>query len=414
MSQFRKTLGFELKNNMNKFSIAITVIIMIIIAVILFIPRFFGGAAETDENSAADMENPPILLIKTDAAAEKSMVEKSFAKTFYDYKVEMTDDDVDTIKNEINSDKVGGAVVITGETEYTYYVKELTMSDNNLQRADETMLELYRTNALMEGGISEADAEKIMNTTMSGTAEGLKNDTTKSIIPTNVLLLLLFFVITLYGQKVATSVATEKSSRAMEMLITSAKPVNMLFGKVAACYLTGLIQMSAIIATALLCFNINKPYYTGNFLAFNMFFDIPPSLIAYILIFFLLGFLLYACLFGAFGSMASKAEQINTITMPISYLIIIVFFIIDTSIQTAVDSPLMVALSYIPFTSPLAMFARISMSAVPWYEIIISIAILIASVIGVGVLSAKIYRVGVLLYGNRPSVGTVLKSLRDA
>ncbi len=172
--------------------------------------------------------------------------------------------------------------------------------------------------------------------------------------------------------------------------------------------------MSAIIATALLCFNINKPYYSGNFLAFNMLFDIPPSLIAYILIFFLLGFLLYACLFGAFGSMASKAEQINTITMPISYLIIIVFFIIYASIQTAVDSPLMVALSYIPFTSPLAMFARISMSAVPWYEIIISIAILIASVIGVGVLSAKIYRVGVLLYGNRPSVGTVLKSLRDA
>ena len=77
-----------------------------------------------------------------------------------------------------------------------------------------------------------------------------------------------------------------------------------------------------------------------------------------------------------------------------------------------VDNTLIKVCSYIPFTSPMAMFTRIAMSTVPWYEILISIVILIGSVIGVGVLSAKIYRVGVLLYGTTPKLGTILKMVR--
>jgi ABC-2 type transport system permease protein len=70
--------------------------------------------------------------------------------------------------------------------------------------------------------------------------------------------------------------------------------------------------------------------------------------------------------------------------------------------------------SYIPFTSPMAMFTRICMSTVAWYEIAISIAVLIGSTVGVGFLAAKIYRVGVLLYGKRPKIGSILKAVRKA
>ena len=76
-----------------------------------------------------------------------------------------------------------------------------------------------------------------------------------------------------------------------------------------------------------------------------------------------------------------------------------------------IDNTAMLVCSYIPFTSPMAMFTRICLSTVAWYEIVISIAILIASTVGIGVLSAKIYRIGVLLYGTPPKIGAIMKTI---
>ncbi len=120
-------------------------------------------------------------------------------------------------------------------------------------------------------------------------------------------------------------------------------------------------------------------------------------------------------MFGAVGSTASKLEDINTSVMPITMLFIIAFFVVMFSMTSGnIDNAIMVVCSYIPFTSPMAMFTRICMSVVPWYEIAISTGILAASVVGIGVISAKIYRVGVLMYGNPPKIGALLKSIMKA
>ena len=124
----------------------------------------------------------------------------------------------------------------------------------------------------------------------------------------------------------------------------------------------------------------------------------------------MLGFLIYAFLYGAVASTVSKLEDINTSIMPITYLFIIAFMVVMFSMGSGeVDNMAMLVCSYIPFTSPMAMFTRICMSTVPWYEIAISIAILVGSTFGIGVLAAKIYRMGVLLYGNSPKIGKILK-----
>ena len=144
-------------------------------------------------------------------------------------------------------------------------------------------------------------------------------------------------------------------------------------------------------------------------------FDMPLYLLVYMLIFFVLGFFIYAFLYGAIGSTASKVEDINTSVMPLTLLFIAGFLIVMFSMQGGnVDSLLMRICSYVPFTSPMAMFTRIAMSTVPFYEIVISIAVLVVSVFGIGVISAKIYRVGVLLYGTKPKIGSILKAVRKA
>lgn len=218
----------------------------------------------------------------------------------------------------------------------------------------------------------------------------------------------------MYGSMVATNVATEKSSRAMEILITSAKPTSMMFGKVISSCLAGLFQLTAIFGSSIIFYQMNKGYW-GNNMIIDSVFNIPPELLAYMLLFFMLGFLLYAFMFSTVGSVVSKMEDINTMVTPITLLFVIAFVVVMTSMSSGdVDSPLMVAFSYIPFTSSMSMFTRIAMSTVPWHEILISIIILIGSTVGVGVLSAKIYRVGVLLYGTPPKIGGIIKAMWKA
>lgn len=244
--------------------------------------------------------------------------------------------------------------------------------------------------------------------------ESIGQDQMHNFFYTYIMIFALYMVILLYGQMVATNVATEKSSRAMELLITSAKPTAMMFGKVIAACMAGLIQLIAIFGSAVLFYNLNKSYWGDNLIVQSIF-DMPIDLLVYMLLFFLLGFFIYAFMYGAVGSTASKLEDINTSVMPITMLFIIAFFVIMYSLGSGnVDNMLMKICSFVPFTSPMAMFTRIAMSTVPVYEIVISIAILIASVAGVGVLSAKIYRVGVLLYGTTPKIGSILKALRKA
>ena len=253
-----------------------------------------------------------------------------------------------------------------------------------------------------------------MNIFVSGSVESLGKDQMENFFYTYIMIFALYMVILLYGQMVATNVATEKSSRAMEVLITSAKPTSMMFGKVIASCLAGLIQLVAVFGSALVFYNLNKSYWGGNIIIDSIF-NIPTELFVYMLVFFILGFLIYAFMFGAVGSTASKLEDINTSVMPITLLFIIAFIVVVTSMSSGnIDNTLITVCSYIPFTSPMAMFTRICMSTVPLYEILISIAILIGSTVGIGVISAKIYRVGVLLYGTTPKLGAILKAVWKA
>lgn len=200
----------------------------------------------------------------------------------------------------------------------------------------------------------------------------------------------------------------------MELLITSAKPASMMFGKVIASCLAGIIQLVAVFGSAYLFYNINKSQWGDNPIIASLF-DMPLYLLAYMLIFFVLGFFVYAFLYGAIGSTASKVEDINTSVMPLTFLFIAAFFVVVFSMSSGnVDNMVMKVCSYIPFTSPMAMFTRIAMSTVPFYEVAISIVILIVSVLGIGVISAKIYRVGVLLYGTTPKFGAIIKAVRKA
>ena len=413
MKQFGKILKFELKNYAkNKAFVGVTVFLMVVIAIVMFFPRI-TALFESDDPSdtTADLS---VMLVKADDLTQADMVKETFAASFTDYDVQITDAEISVIKDKITSGDVECAFVMTGVTSFTYYVDNLSMYDMNPDIATGVLQQIYQMNAMINGGMSAEDAAGVMSIQIDGEVESLGKDQMQNFFYTYIMIFALYMVILLYGQMVAMSVATEKSSRAMELLITSAKPINMMFGKVLAACMAGLVQLVAIFGSALVFYNVNKSYWGDNGIIDSIF-NIPPELFVYMLVFFLLGFLIYAFLYGAISSTVSKLEDINTAVQPVTFLFIIGFMVVMFSMSSgSVDNILMQICSYIPFTSPMSMFTRIAMSTVPWYEIAISIAILVGSTVGIGVLSAKIYRVGVLMYGTTPKISNIIKAVWKA
>ncbi len=410
MKQFKKIFGFEFRYYLkNKIFVGVTVLLVAVLAIVMFFPRI-SESFTSDKEDAAPAERET-MLVKALYPEQSDAVKELFSASFTDYDVQLTDESEDAIKEKVKSEQAKCAFVLTSDRSYTYYVNNLSMYDTNTSVADGVLTTVYQINSMISGGMSPVQAAETASVQIDGKVENLGVDQMQNYFYTYIMIFALYMVILLYGQMVATNVATEKSSRAMELLITSANPTSMMFGKVLASCLAGLLQIVAVFGSSILFYTLNESYWSDSFIISSIF-DMPPELFIYMIVFFILGFLIYAFLYGAVGSTVSKLEDINTAVMPITLLFIAGFFVVVFSFSSGnIDTGLMKVCSYIPFTSPMAMFTRLAMSTVPWYETAVSIAILAVSVIGTGVISAKIYRIGVLLYGTSPKLGSILKSV---
>ncbi len=413
MKQFKTILKFELKNYFkNKTFVGITLFLVIAITLVMFFPRFTSLFSSDEADTSS--EEKAVMLLKVNTPESEQLMETTFSAYFPDMEVILTSDGDEQIKQAVTDGEAECAFVMTDLITYTYYVNNLSLYDTNTAIANEALTDIYRMSAMMANGVSPEAAGEIMSAQISGETVSLGKNQAENFFYTYIMIFALYMVILLYGQMVATSVATEKSSRAMELLVTSAKPTSMMFGKVIAACLAGLIQLVAVFGSAILFFKLNEEYWGENPIIASIF-NMPVDLLVYMLIFFVLGFFIYAFLYGAIGSTASKLEDINTSVMPITFMFIIAFLVVITSMTSGnVDNLAIKVCSFIPFTSPMAMFTRIAMSTVPIYEIIISIVILAASVVGVGIVSARIYRMGVVLYGTPPKPMAIIKALKNS
>lgn len=409
MKQFGKILKFELKGYLrNKLFVGLTLFLVVAIAVITFLPNLTALLKE-DEAFSDEAELPAMLIYAEDATLADA-VQQYFETAFANYRVKIAEGDLESVKSQVAEGEVECAFVMNSGVSYTYYVNNLSMYDANAEMANALLQEVYRVQAMMQGGLTAEQAGQIMSAQIESNTEVLGKNQMDNFLYSYIMVIALYMVLVLYGQMVATNVAAEKSSRAMELLVTSAKPASMMFGKVLASCLAGLSQLTLVFGSAILFYNMNRENLSNPLI--SSIFDIPVELFAYMILFFALGFLIYAFMFGAVGSTVSKLEDINTAVMPISYLFIAAFMVVMFSMSSGnVDNMLMKVCSFIPFTSPMAMFTRIAMSTVPWYEISASVLILVGSGVGIGILAARIYRVGVLLYGNKPKLGELIKSV---
>ena len=411
MRQFRTILGFELQNYFkNKIFVSVTIIIMLAVAGVMFYPRVASLFTHDNEAGRGDR---PIMLVATDSSElSTSTTEAVFRRSFPRYQIKVTTDRVEQVKEQVKSGKAKYALVLS-DTSYTYYVNGLVMADSNVATANSVVKDLYQLKMLRRHGLSAEQAGQVMAVQIKPNVQNLGKDQTKNFYSAFIMIYALYMAVMTYGQMVATNVASEKSSRAMELLTTSASPVAMMFGKIIASCLAGLTQLVGIFGSALLFYNLNRASWQGNQMI-NSIFNVPPDLLLYMILFFLLGFFIYGMMFGAVGSLVSKPEDIGSVAMPIILVFVIGFAVVMSSIEDPNNAIGMKICSFVPFTSSMAMFARIAMGSVSTGEIALSIAILVVSTALIGVLAAKIYRAGVLMYGTRLKLRTIWRSIRQA
>ena len=423
MKQFKTILKFELSAYFhNKVFIVSTIIILLLSTIAIGFPVVKDAVkgdsknhSTVTENVDGDADNISDKDSSKDVMILSSKVpgmEGIFKEAFRDYKVVMSEEDKDDIKEKIKKGEAECAFVIDDVHSYTYYVDDLSMYDMNETVVSEVMKQSYQMQMMAAGGISPEESAEILAFTPEGKVEKLGEDQMHNFFYTYIMIFALYMVILIYGQMVAMSVASEKSSRAMELLITSAKPVSMMFGKVIASCLAGLLQMIIIFGYSLTLYRVIGKSWESNPVVDSIF-DIPSELLIYMMVFFVLGFFIYGFLFGAISSLASKIEDVNTLVTPVVLIFVLAFLVVVVSISSGnIDNLAMKICSFIPFTSPMAMFARIAMGNVPFIQIGISLILLVAGVYVTGIVAAKIYKAGVLLYGTTPNFKTVIKALK--
>lgn len=413
MKQFFTIFKHELAQYFkNKIFIITTLILILAVSGFLFAPRI-GEIISKSKNAESSEEKKSEVLVKSDNADLEKLL-PAIAASFPQQNVKITNDSVDEIKKQIKDQSVEFAFVLSSDLKsYTYLANVSALQDPNLNTMDNLLKTLYSHAYLKKRGLNDTQIAEVQNPNITHTIESISEDGTKNFWYAYVMVFVLYMVIMMFGQKVAMSVVTEKTSRAMEVLITSASPVALMFGKILASSVAGIFQITAIFGSAFISYNINKSYFETN-AVINTLFNFPASLVGYLLIFFLLGFLIYSFLFGAMASTVSKIEDLSSVVMLIQ-IIFVAGFVVSTNAMTSgdVNSELMKGLSLFPLTSPMAMFTRIAMSEVPGLEILLSVAFLILATILIGYIAAKIYRVGVLMYGTKPTLAKIIKAIRE-
>ncbi len=246
---------------------------------------------------------------------------------------------------------------------------------------------------------------------ISETGEARKRGFNQAIYGTFIFIVILYMALLLYGIAVMRGVLEEKSNRVMEVLLGSMSPRQLMVGKILGIGLVGLTQMAVYAATAgALRMWVGAQNIQGDLA--GMLDSVSPLKMAYFVVFFVLGYFLYVGIFAAIGAVCNSEQEAQNLQTPVTMILVVPyaasFFVIANP-----DSMLATVGSLIPFFTPILMYARISTISPPVWEIALSIALLLLSIWLVFRGVAKIFRVGVLMYGKRPTIPEILRWARD-
>ncbi len=346
------------------------------------------------------------------------------------------------IKNQLNQQleakEIQGYIEIPADVferlQVSYYAKNLTNFET--QRAFRRVISQIVINKRLEDkGYAAHEVRTLMQRirlteyAVTATAEKVEDAETATVAGrettfvklglTYILTFSLYIFTLLYGASVMRSVLEEKTTRIVEVIISSIKPYQLLLGKIigvcSVCLSMFLIWGACAV---LLLMNINpilglfgRQELPPQLIEItNIIKSTGPSAFLYFLIYFVSGFFLFSTLYAVVGAICNSEEEAQQVVTPLVMVLVIPFMLMFGLFRVP-DSTLTIVLSHVPFFSPLIMFMRISVLTPPLWEILINIAVMIATIVGANLVMGKIYKIGILMYGKRPTLRELWKWL---
>ncbi|WML46149.1 ABC transporter permease [Neobacillus sp. PS3-40] len=402
MSQFIKVFKYTyIENVKTKAFILSTILILLLEGLVLSLPRIIEDISGKDKSHIAVMDETDQLVLNSDKLGS---VMKG-----YSWKVVDKGEESSLRKDVVKGDLDGLFILRNGDSgSFIEYIA--AYQDETLIRMFQYYIQtIYTSNVIKENSINKDTAQALL-TQVPMKITDLAKKQEDSFLFVYGMIFFMYIAILGYGQAVATAVASEKSSRVMEIMITKVKPIRMMFGKVLGVGSASLSQLLLIILSTVLMYKSGIVKSGGDIFGFKINLDsVTTNQVVYFVLFFILGYFVYAALYAAFGAMVSRIEDLTNITLPLSLTIIMSFLLAMYTLSSPNGIVSKVA-SFIPFFSPVSMFTRISISTVSPLEIVLSVMILVITMILVFLFASKVYPTGVLLYGKKPKLKNVLKN----
>ena len=405
MKSFITVFCFELASLLKRKSFLITTSIVIVVSfVILSIPRF----STMFENlfSSNSSEEKTMVILDEHAVLKNS--DSILKENFADYKIQYVNNE-DALKQSVEKEEAEAGFVISSINEFAYYVKNSSLMDTIQSRFAEVLKTNLQNELLKEKGYDPVQIRTILQQSVTSNIVVLGTDGSSNYFYTYILIFILYMMILTYGAQIGVNVASEKSNRSIEILVTSCSSNALIFGKVLAGAVAGIVQTAIMLGSVVVAYKVNADVW-GHGL--DKFFSIPLEVVVVFAMFGTLGYLLFSFIFGAIGAMCSKSEEVNGATLPVQMIVVVGFFASYMMLQSP-DSPLSQILCYIPFTSYMSMFVAVAMGVSTLPQIIISFIILLLTVILMGMLGARLYRRATLSYGNKVNIATIIRMLKS-
>ncbi len=403
---------------LKKSFIIMTIIIPFLMVALTIVPSLLAGL---------DTEEPQVIAIYDESGLIKNAGVNLISDTLENgaprFVFNMIDGALDKAdiltrqKQHVNNQFIDGFLIVPvnvmeGE-EIIYYARNVSNFDVNRKvsaAVSEVVVNQRLKNSGIDNNLINDLTQRVPLKTIKISAEGQESERgfETEFFSTFIFIFILYMTLIMYGFVLMRSIIEEKTSRIIEVLLSSVNPFQLMAGKIIGSGSVGLTQyiIWGIFGLALFFFG------PALFSVAPSSFSLSPKILFYFALFYLLGYFFYASLYTGVGALTNTDQEAQQLAMPITLMLIVPIVMLAFMVKNP-DSSAVQVMSYIPFFSPMMMFARINISSPSLLEIWSSVLILLASIIISIWISSKVFKVGILMYGKRPTLPEILKWFRS-
>lgn len=411
----------EYKENVYKKGFIIsTILTPIILLSFIFVPALLSRVEVEEQKIFAVIDHSGIVYDQLNAELDVKLPDSSRKYIFQ--KVDLMANDRETLKEElkikVSSTEIDGFIVIpanavTDSDPISLYARNTGNFDMNrqLRSSINKIITDYR---ITQSGLEPEVVNKLTHwidlktIKITKSSEEKEGGFLKDYLSTFAMVMILYMTIVLYGSSIMRGVIQEKNTRIIEILLSSASSFQLMLGKILGIGAAGLTQYLIWSVFGVMIIKYGN-LITG---AESPLLSLSPDVFIYFIIFFVLGYFLFATLYASIGALANSDQEAQQMSFPVVFMLIVPL-IMMTFLTKNPDSNISIVLSMVPFFSPILMFSRINISTPPFYEILICIILMLVTILIITWIAAKVYRLGILMYGKRPTLPEIMRWIKS-